>query len=52
MEEGEEVAAGRFRAVVADRVLDESLDLPEAKVAVVLGGCTSTPCTRSAGEVP
>lgn len=38
----EGIAAGRFRAVVANRVLDEGLDLPEAKVAVVLGGCGST----------
>ena len=32
---------GRFRAIVANQVLDEGVDLPEAKIAVVLGGLTS-----------
>ncbi len=31
-------AAGRFPALVANRVLDEGVDVPEAKVAVVIGG--------------
>ena len=35
-------AAGRFPAVVANQVLDEGVDVPEAKVAVVLGGLAST----------
>ncbi|MEX2559564.1 MAG: helicase-related protein, partial [Pirellulales bacterium] len=33
---------GRYPAVVANRVLDEGVDLPEAKVAVVIGGLSST----------
>jgi len=32
---------GRFRAIVANQVLDEGVDLPEAKIAVVLGGLAS-----------
>ncbi|MGA2657477.1 MAG: DEAD/DEAH box helicase family protein [Verrucomicrobiota bacterium] len=32
---------GRFRAIVANQVLDEGVDLPEAKIAVVLGGLSS-----------
>jgi superfamily II DNA or RNA helicase len=32
---------GRFPAIVANQVLDEGVDLPEAKVAVVLGGLAS-----------
>ena len=32
---------GRFRALVANQVLDEGVDLPEAKIAVVLGGLSS-----------
>ena len=31
-------AEGRFRVLVANRVLDEGVDVPEAKVAVVIGG--------------
>ena len=38
----EAFAAGRFPAIVANRVLDEGVDVPEAKVAVVLGGQAST----------
>jgi superfamily II DNA or RNA helicase len=33
---------GRYKALVANQVLDEGVDLPEAKIAVVLGGQTST----------
>jgi superfamily II DNA or RNA helicase len=33
---------GAFPAVVANRVLDEGVDVPEAKVAVVIGGQAST----------
>lgn len=35
-------AASRFPVVVANRVLDEGVDVPEAKVAVVIGGQAST----------
>ena len=35
-------ARGRFPVVVANRVLDEGVDVPEAKVAVVIGGQAST----------
>jgi superfamily II DNA or RNA helicase len=35
-------AAGRFPAIVANQVLDEGVDVPEAKVAVVIGGQAST----------
>ena len=38
----EAFAAGRFPVIVANRVLDEGVDVPEAKVAVVLGGQAST----------
>jgi superfamily II DNA or RNA helicase len=31
-------ARGRFEVLVANRVLDEGVDVPEAKVAVVIGG--------------
>jgi superfamily II DNA or RNA helicase len=31
----------RYAAIVANQVLDEGVDLPEAKVAVVLGGLAS-----------
>lgn len=34
-------AGGRIRAVVANQVLDEGIDLPAVKVAVVLGGFAS-----------
>jgi superfamily II DNA or RNA helicase len=33
---------GRFPAVVANRVLDEGIDLPDVKVAIVLGGTASS----------
>ncbi len=35
-------AKGRFSVLVANRVLDEGVDVPEAKVAVVIGGQGST----------
>jgi superfamily II DNA or RNA helicase len=35
-------ANGRFEVLVANRVLDEGVDVPEAKVAVVIGGQGST----------
>jgi superfamily II DNA or RNA helicase len=35
-------AAGTFPALVANRVLDEGVDVPAAKVAVVVGGLGST----------
>jgi superfamily II DNA or RNA helicase len=35
-------ASGKFPALVANQVLDEGVDVPEAKVAVVLGGLAST----------
>lgn len=35
-------AEGRFGVLVANRVLDEGVDVPEAKVAVVIGGQGST----------
>jgi superfamily II DNA or RNA helicase len=34
-------AAGRYPVLVANRVLDEGVDLPEVKTAVVLGGLSS-----------
>lgn len=34
-------AEGRFPVLVANRVLDEGVDLPEVKVAIVLGGLSS-----------
>jgi superfamily II DNA or RNA helicase len=37
----EGLQAGTYKALVANRVLDEGVDLPEAKVAVVLGGLGS-----------
>lgn len=33
--------AGRYLAIVANQVLDEGVDLPEAKIAIVLGGLAS-----------
>ena len=33
---------GRYPALVANRVLDEGVDLPEVKVAVVIGGTASS----------
>ena len=38
----ESFAKGRFEVLVANRVLDEGIDVPEAKVAVVIGGQGST----------
>ncbi|MBN1902696.1 DEAD/DEAH box helicase [Candidatus Sumerlaeota bacterium] len=35
-------AKGKYPAIAANRVLDEGVDVPEAKVAVVLGGWGST----------
>jgi superfamily II DNA or RNA helicase len=35
-------AEGRLPVLVANRVLDEGIDVPEAKVAVVIGGQAST----------
>jgi len=35
-------AKGEFEVLVANRVLDEGIDVPEAKVAVVIGGQGST----------
>ncbi len=32
---------GRYSAVVANRVLDEGVDLPDVKVAIVIGGSSS-----------
>jgi superfamily II DNA or RNA helicase len=34
-------AAGRFPVLVSNRVLDEGLDVPEVKVAIVVGGLAS-----------
>ncbi len=34
--------AGKFPVLVANQVLDEGVDVPEAKVAVVIGGMAST----------
>ena len=38
----ENFAGGEFPVLVANRVLDEGVDVPEAKVAVVIGGQGST----------
>ena len=38
----ERFADGRYPAIVANQVLDEGVDVPGAKVAVVLGGMAST----------
>jgi superfamily II DNA or RNA helicase len=35
-------AAGRFPLLIANQVLDEGVDIPAAKVAVVIGGMAST----------
>jgi superfamily II DNA or RNA helicase len=32
---------GRYPAIVANRVLDEGVDLPDVKVAIVIGGSSS-----------
>jgi superfamily II DNA or RNA helicase len=37
----DEFRAGGYRAVVTSRVLNEGVDVPEAKVAIVLGGTAS-----------
>jgi superfamily II DNA or RNA helicase len=37
----EEFQAGHYRAIVTSRVLNEGVDVPEAKIAVVLGGSAS-----------
>jgi len=37
-----EFAAGNLPVLVANQVLDEGIDVPEAKVAVILGGHSST----------
>jgi superfamily II DNA or RNA helicase len=42
MEILEGFASGAYPALVANRVLDEGVDLPEAKVAVVIGGTASS----------
>lgn len=34
--------AGQYRAIVTSRVLNEGVDVPEAKVAIVLGGTSSS----------
>jgi len=45
-------AQGRFTVLVANRVLDEGVDVPEAKVAVVIGGQASTrQATQRLGRV-
>jgi superfamily II DNA or RNA helicase len=45
-------AQGRFPVLVANRVLDEGVDVPEAKVAVVIGGLGSTrQATQRLGRV-
>lgn len=36
------LADGHFRALVANQVLDEGIDLPEVKIAIVVGGLAST----------
>lgn len=35
-------ASGRYRAIVANQVLDEGIDVPAAKVAIVIGGLGSS----------
>ncbi|HUG92562.1 MAG TPA: DEAD/DEAH box helicase family protein [Planctomycetaceae bacterium] len=42
----EGLEAGRYPALVANRVLDEGVDLPAVKVAVVIGGTASTRQSR------
>ena len=45
-------AKGRITVLVANRVLDEGVDVPEAKVAVVIGGQGSTrQATQRLGRV-
>ena len=38
----ESFAAGRFPVIVANQVLDEGVDVPEAKIAIIVGGQAST----------
>jgi len=38
----DDFAKGKFKVLVANRVLDEGVDVPEAKVGVVIGGQGST----------
>ena len=38
----EGLRAGRYPALVANRVLDEGVDLPEVNVAIVIGGGSGT----------
>jgi len=48
----ESFAKGEFTVLVANRVLDEGVDVPEAKVAVVIGGQGSTrQATQRLGRV-
>ena len=48
----EAFAKGQFTVLVANRVLDEGVDVPEAKVAVVIGGQGSTrQATQRLGRV-
>lgn len=45
-------AKGQFTVLVANRVLDEGVDVPEAKVAIVIGGQASTrQATQRLGRV-
>lgn len=45
-------AQGKYPAIVANRILDEGVDVPEAKVAVILGGLGSTrQATQRLGRV-
>lgn len=45
-------AEGRYPVLVANRVLDEGVDLPEVKTAIVLGGLASTrQATQRLGRV-
>jgi superfamily II DNA or RNA helicase len=37
----ESFQAGAYRAIVTSRVLNEGVDVPEAKIAIVLGGTSS-----------
>jgi superfamily II DNA or RNA helicase len=37
----EKFRAGKYRAIVTTKVLNEGIDVPEAKIAVILGGSAS-----------